>query len=274
MNYPIRVSAQHYVDKVNLIQEYYKIPENKKLSLLVDLLSKNKDKKAIVFCNTRSNVDMVEHNLIANGIESYKLHGGLEQRKRTHITALYHKHKSAILVSTDVAARGIHIEDVEYIYNFDLPKEKTQYIHRIGRTARAGKQGKAISFVSQRNLDEFLKMGKKYKFDIKKKELPDFKQLDLIKVKNGFLGRSSKGSLRDLSSRSNRKELYTSKKKSYFDKRINMFKKEIEDSKNKQLDRKENKQKYFNEKEEKFKKKQIFDRIKYKKKLRQKKYSK
>ncbi|MCK9292717.1 MAG: DEAD/DEAH box helicase [archaeon] len=176
-----RVVVDFYVDPSKLKQEFYVVKSNEKISLLIDIILQKIEQKAIIFCNTRSTVDLIEQNLNANGIKALKLHGGMEQKKRSNIIDRYQKEKSAILVSTDVSARGIHIDDLDFIYNFDLPKDRNQYIHRIGRTARAGKDGKAISFLHKEEVREFLQMAKKFDFIIEEQKLPDFKIINIVK---------------------------------------------------------------------------------------------
>lgn len=176
-----RVVVDFYVDPSKLKQEFYVVKSNEKISLLIDIILQKFEQKAIIFCNTRSTVDLIEQNLNANGIKALKLHGGMEQKKRSNIIDRYQKEKSAILVSTDVSARGIHIDDLDFIYNFDLPKDRNQYIHRIGRTARAGKDGKAISFLHKEEVREFLQMAKKFDFIIEEQKLPDFKIINIVK---------------------------------------------------------------------------------------------
>ncbi len=182
-----RVVVNSFVDATKLLQEYYKVKSNNKISLLIHLLRAN-NKKSIVFCNMRSGVDLVYHNLQENKIDSYRLHGGLEQNKRSNIIKEFLPHKNAVLVTTDVAARGIHIPEIEYIYNFDLPKDMTQYIHRIGRTARAGKDGKAISLISANEVDDFLRLCNKNKFKPVLKEESNFKQIFVTKPIKGSPG--------------------------------------------------------------------------------------
>jgi superfamily II DNA/RNA helicase len=166
-----RIKVETEVDPRNLLQEYYVVKSNMKFSLLIHLV-KQHNKKSIVFCNTRNEVDLIFDNLKENKIECFKLHGGLEQNKRTGTIDRYHKHPDALLISTDVSARGIHIDNLEYIYNFDIPRDPTQYIHRIGRTARAGKKGKAIAILTTKEEEEFIRMGKRFGYRIEHKELP------------------------------------------------------------------------------------------------------
>jgi len=176
-----KIVIDSYVDPTKLKQEYYVVKENNKLSLMVDLIKKNKGKKSILFCNTRSEVDLLYHNFKIHNIECFKLHGGLEQKTRTNTIAKYHKHETAILISTDVSARGIHVDNLEVIYNFDIPREYTQYIHRIGRTARAGNDGVAITLITNKFLETYKKMCRHYKFEPIEQKLPNYEVLSISK---------------------------------------------------------------------------------------------
>ncbi len=176
-----QIIIDSYVDPNKLIQEYYIVKENNKLSLMVDLLKKNKGKKSLLFCNTRSEVDLLYHNFKIHNIECFKLHGGLEQRTRTNTIAKYHKHETAVLISTDVSARGIHVDNLEFIYNFDIPREYTQYVHRIGRTARAGNDGVAITLINKKLFETYKKMCRHFKFKPIEKSLPNYEILSMSK---------------------------------------------------------------------------------------------
>jgi ATP-dependent RNA helicase DeaD len=168
---PQKIKVQTNVDPKNLLQEYYIIKSNQKFSLLLHLV-KQHSKKSIIFCNTRNEVDVLFNNFKEHRIECFRLHGGLEQNKRSNTIERYQDHKDAVLISSDVSARGIHVDNLEYIYNYDLPKDNTQYIHRIGRTARAGKKGKAIALLTSREEEDFLRMCKKFGFSVEHKHLP------------------------------------------------------------------------------------------------------
>ena len=190
-----RVSVESKVDPSKLLQEYYVVKSNQKFSLLLHLIKEN-PKKSIVFSNTRREVDVIYNNLIKNGVEAFKLHGGLEQRKRTHTIDKYHTHKTAVLISSDVSARGIHIDNLEYIYNYDLPKDDTQYVHRIGRTARAGQEGKAITFIDYRDEPTFIKMCKRFGFSIKKIDVPEVKVVSFDRTRDVEKNTNNKSDIR------------------------------------------------------------------------------
>jgi len=155
MKNPVEVSVESYVDPLLLKQIYYDVPRNVKFSLLVHLLKSEQSGLVMVFCNTRDNTDFVASNLARNGIDAIAIHGGLSQEKRNRIMEKFHTGKVLVLVCTDVAARGLDIKNVSHVYNYDIPKTSQEYIHRIGRTARAGKEGIAISLVADRDYENF-----------------------------------------------------------------------------------------------------------------------
>jgi len=155
MKKPVKVSAESHVDPRKLTQVYYNIEDNKKFSLLVYLLKNEKSGLVMVFCNTRKSTDFVANNLSGNGVNAIAIHGGLSQAKRGSIMDNFHSKRVSVLVCTDVAARGLDIKGVSHVYNYDIPKDNREYIHRIGRTARAGNDGKAINLISGRDHDNF-----------------------------------------------------------------------------------------------------------------------
>ena len=155
MKNPVEVSVESYVDASKLKQVYYDVEKNVKFSLLVHLLKSEPAGLVMVFCNTRHNTDFVADNLNSSGIDAMAIHGGLSQEKKNRIMEKFHTGKVLVLVCTDVAARGLDIKNVSHVYNYDIPKTSEEYIHRIGRTARAGKEGIAINLVSERDYENF-----------------------------------------------------------------------------------------------------------------------
>jgi ATP-dependent RNA helicase DeaD len=172
MNSPEQVTVEVYVDPEKLKQEYYDCGTTYKFPLLVHLLKKEKAGLIMVFCNTRSMVDALDRNLSKNKISSQAIHGGLTQGKRGRIIDKMHNNEVDVLVCTDVAARGLDIKGVTHVYNFDCPKSSEEYIHRIGRTARVGNDGKAITLLSNRDYDNFRNVIEDSSIKIEKKELP------------------------------------------------------------------------------------------------------
>lgn len=155
MAQPTKVSATKMVDPTKLKQEYYNVQKNLKFSLLVHLLQKEDSGLVMVFCNTRSTTEFVVKNLRANRVDAIEIHGGLSQNKRTRTIDSFNNGKAGVLVCTDVAARGLHIDNVSHVYNYDLPRDPNDYVHRIGRTARAGESGKVINLLCEYDFDNF-----------------------------------------------------------------------------------------------------------------------
>lgn len=182
MRDPVKVSAETYVDPKKLIQVYYDINENLKFSLLVHLLKNEKAGLVMVFCNSRRTVDFVSKNLKSTGIEAHAIHGGFSQGKRSRTMINFNSKKSWVLVCTDVAARGLDIPGVSHVYNYDIPKESKQYIHRIGRTARAGEEGKAINLLSEKDHDNFSRVLSEYDITIVKEKKPYIERVEVKKV--------------------------------------------------------------------------------------------
>lgn len=149
------VSAKSQVDASKLKQVYYDVSSNQKFSLLVHLLKKDNYQLAMIFCSTRRNADVIADSLFGFGIKAKAIHGGLVQNKRLSILKEFHEKSFNILVCTDVAARGLDIKGVSHVYNYDLPKGGDDYIHRIGRTARAGENGKVVNILANHDYENF-----------------------------------------------------------------------------------------------------------------------
>ncbi|KAF5410544.1 MAG: putative ATP-dependent RNA helicase [Candidatus Methanocomedens sp.] len=177
MKKPLQVSVDPYVDVGSLDQTYYQVQDDMKLSLLVHLLKHEKSDLVMVFCNTKRNTDKVAKNLRVSNIDAQAIHGGLTQGKRTTVMKRFSTGKSCVLVCTDVAARGLDIEGISHVYNYDVPRESNQYIHRIGRTARAGAYGKAISIISRSDQGNFSSILRENNVDIKKVKVPSFEKI-------------------------------------------------------------------------------------------------
>jgi superfamily II DNA/RNA helicase len=182
LQHPTIIKTQSYVDHRKLKQIYYDIYEqNQKFSLLVHLLKQNTDGLSIVFCGTRRESDAVSKNLARQGIHASALHGGMKQQKRSHSLQALKSQKTKVLVATDVAARGLDIKNVTYIYNYDVPKTPTEYVHRIGRTARAGAKGAAITLLTERDHDNFRRVQINDDFPIERADIPDFRRVPFLR---------------------------------------------------------------------------------------------
>lgn len=155
MHDAIIVRSELRVTNDVLKQFYYNVEHKEKFSLLVHLLRKEGRGKTLVFCSARTTVDLVANNLKKQGFSVECIHGKMSQVARLKVMEDFNKGHPQIMVASPVAARGLHIEDVTHVYNYDLSQDSEEYIHRIGRTARAGETGVAITLVSPRDYDAF-----------------------------------------------------------------------------------------------------------------------
>jgi ATP-dependent RNA helicase DeaD len=133
-------------------QWFYEVPFNHKVEALLRLIDYHAFKLGIIFCNTQRMVDELTDTLLAQGFSADRLHGGMAQAQRTRVMDKFKKAEFEFLVATDVAGRGIDVDDLELVVNYDLPYDAEDYVHRIGRTGRCGKRGMAITFVSGRDI--------------------------------------------------------------------------------------------------------------------------
>src|SRR5277367_4253423 len=132
------------IDKIRQVIYFPAMEE--KIPLLIGLLRETEAHRTMVFVNTRRVAEKLETALRANGFNAQALSGDVPQKKRLQFLRQFHEGELAVLIATDVASRGLHIPDVSHVFNYDLPQDAADYVHRIGRTARAGADGDAISF--------------------------------------------------------------------------------------------------------------------------------
>jgi ATP-dependent RNA helicase RhlB len=130
-------------------QQLFHVGSEKKLQLLLGLLKREDWSRMLIFVNTKVGVDWLTRKLKGNSWPAEKITGDLPQRKRFRLMEQFKKGGIKILVATDVASRGIHVEDISHVINYDLPQDSENYVHRIGRTARAGKTGKAVALACE-----------------------------------------------------------------------------------------------------------------------------
>jgi ATP-dependent RNA helicase RhlB len=150
MKIPVEVSANpESITVEEVTQELYHVSKREKFRLLMGLISRIDSTKILIFSNTKSGVVMIKERLTRNGISAQALSGDIPQRKRLKILERFMKGELRVLIGTDVASRGLHIEDVDCVILYDLPQNPEDYVHRIGRTARAGRSGLAISLASE-----------------------------------------------------------------------------------------------------------------------------
>jgi ATP-dependent RNA helicase RhlB len=151
MNLPQKVEvAPEQKTADNVTQKLYHVGNKEKLSLLLGLLRRDAGERVLVFVNTKVGAEAIVRRLEANGMKAAELSGDIPQHRRQKVLQDFKDGTLPILVATDVAARGLHIEAVTHVYNYDIPLDPEDYVHRIGRTARAGASGMAISFACER----------------------------------------------------------------------------------------------------------------------------
>ncbi len=181
---PATIKGIVYVDTSLLRHVYYDVKPHDKFSLLVHLLKQNEEGIALVFCATRREVDAVASNLKEQGINALPIHGGMEQNKRLRAVDALKSEKITVLVATDVAARGLDIRNVSHVYNYDVPKSSSDYIHRVGRTARAGGEGDAVTLLSERDHGSFTMVLRDRSLKISKAEKPGFERVQFKRTEN------------------------------------------------------------------------------------------
>lgn len=170
-----------------ITQEYSNVKSNHKMEALCRILDVDSPRRCIVFCNKKSIVDNVTSELQLKGYNTDKIHGDLKQEVRLQVLKKFNNSIINVLVATDVAARGLDIQEVDLIVNFDVPEKEDYYVHRIGRSGRAGKKGHAITLVAsseQRRLRNIMYYTKK---DIAKRKIPTLEQVNDKKT-DEFIG--------------------------------------------------------------------------------------
>ena len=150
MNNPVHINVEpEKVTADRVRQVLYHTSNDEKIPLLVGLLSHGDSRRSIVFVNTKRTAERVWSYLEGNGFKCAVLSGDVPQTKRQRLLKEFQEGKLPVLIATDVAARGLHVPDVSHVFNYDLPQDAEDYVHRIGRTARVGKDGDAISFACE-----------------------------------------------------------------------------------------------------------------------------
>ncbi|NLX62444.1 MAG: DEAD/DEAH box helicase [Tissierellia bacterium] len=161
------------------VEQYYiEVKEHMKTDVLSRLLDLINPKLSLVFCNTKKKVDELTIELQARGYFVDGLHGDLKQSQRDKVMNKFRNGNIDILVATDVAARGIDVDDVDAVFNYDIPQDEENYVHRIGRTARAGREGIAISFVTNKDFRRIRTIEKYTKTKIRRKNIPTLKEME------------------------------------------------------------------------------------------------
>src|SRR3989338_5607814 len=178
----ISTNSGKEITNQDIEQVAYIVEEHERESALIRLMDAENPFKSIVFCRTRADVDTLQQSLLARGYASAALHGDIEQRQRERVTASFRDGRVQILVATDVAARGLNITDISHVFNFHLPGATEIYVHRIGRTARAGRMGAAFTLVSPRELFRLRQIQQGAGSPINQKRIPSLQDVKKTKL--------------------------------------------------------------------------------------------
>ncbi|PWJ49523.1 DEAD/DEAH box helicase [Faecalicatena contorta] len=168
----------------NIEQFYYEVKPKSKEEVLSRLLDIYTPKLSVVFCNTKKQVDILVNGLLGRGYFAAGLHGDLKQVQRDRVMQGFRSGKTDILVATDVAARGIDVDEVEAVFNYDLPQDDEYYVHRIGRTGRAGREGRSFSFVSGKEVYKLKEIQRYCKTKIYAQKVPSLNDVANTKMEN------------------------------------------------------------------------------------------
>jgi ATP-dependent RNA helicase DeaD len=172
---------------IQTTQLYFEVRESDKFEALCRIIDIEPDFYGIVFCKTKVDCDFVCNKLKERGYQAQGLHGDVQQKQREKILKAFKEKDVSILVATDVAARGIDVNDITHVINYSLPQNTESYVHRVGRTGRAGKTGKAITFVTPQEYKRMIFIQRITKTDIQKGNIPsaeDIMQARRVKLKN------------------------------------------------------------------------------------------
>lgn len=170
----------------NIEQYYFDVRPKNKAELLSRLLDMYNPHLSIVFCNTKRMVDELTSELTDRGYFAEGLHGDLKQQQRDRVMEAFRKGKAEILVATDVAARGIDVDDVDIVFNYDLPQDDEYYVHRIGRTGRAGKNGLAFTFISGKEVYKLKELQHYCKTRILARPIPSLNDVNQTRMEHLF----------------------------------------------------------------------------------------
>lgn len=167
-------------------QFYLELNRNMKTEILNRLILIHKPKKSIIFCNTKRMVETLELEIAQRGYKVDSLHGDMRQSSRDNVMKKFRNGTIDVLIATDVAARGLDVSDIDLVFNYDLPQQAEYYVHRIGRTARAGKKGASFTFVTSRDFPKFKEIEKYANIKMEKMKLPTKSDVEKESLDNLF----------------------------------------------------------------------------------------
>ena len=174
--------TKNKITNENIKQYYYVVEEYERDDALIRLLDYKNPTKSIIFCRMKKEVDRLSTFLISQGIVAKGLHGDMEQRQREEVIRSFKNGNLEVLIATDVAARGLDVSDVSHVFNYHIPFDSDSYVHRIGRTGRAGKDGTAISIVTPHEFRALQKIQKSVGSKIENRVIPTIKDVQIKKM--------------------------------------------------------------------------------------------
>jgi Superfamily II DNA and RNA helicases len=181
----VKIEAQA-LTMPSIEQIYYEVDRRSKLDVLCRIADMQDVKCAIVFCATKMMCDQLAEQLVARGFSADKLHGDMTQAMRERVMRKFRERRIEFLVATDVAARGLDVEDIEIVFNYDLPQDAEDYVHRIGRTGRAGRSGQAVTFVAGREIRKLEGMIGMTKGRIRRGKVPSLEEVEEKRTNQTF----------------------------------------------------------------------------------------
>jgi ATP-dependent RNA helicase DeaD len=177
--HPRVVKIQHKILTVPSVEQaYYEIRGRSKTEALTRLIDLYDLKLGMIFCNTKRMVDELAEEMVARGYSADRIHGGMSQTQREKVMSRFRSAAIEFLVATDVAARGIDVENVEVVFNYDLPWDEEDYVHRIGRTGRAGRPGRAMSLIVGREIYKLQSIERYTRMKIPRRQVPSLEQVE------------------------------------------------------------------------------------------------
>jgi ATP-dependent RNA helicase DeaD len=178
-NSPEIVEIQQKARTVSTVdQSYFEVRQRSKVEVLSRILDMNPPRLGIIFCNTKRSVDECTEDLVNRGYAADRLHGDITQQMRERVLKRFREGSVEILVATDVAARGLDIDEIDIVFNYDLPTDPEDYVHRIGRTGRAGRSGRAVSFVYGREIYRMQSIERYTRSVIRRERIPSVEQVE------------------------------------------------------------------------------------------------
>ena len=181
--FEVRIDATSKVN-TNIEHQYISVKQNDKTEALKRILDLNPNMRGVVFCRTKRDTQALAEDLLQKNYMADALHGDLSQAQRDRVMKRFKNHSLQVLIATDVAARGIDVQDLTHVFHFTLPDETSYYTHRSGRTARAGKEGLSIAFINGKEIYRINRLQKELDIEFTKIEIPNVNDIAKVRIEN------------------------------------------------------------------------------------------